>query len=749
MANHLTFSSAEPFTIAVNNAKKNWDGTLYYSTDSATWSEWDGKTAIASAEHDGEQRIYMRGVDNSIIGNNELSSSYYGNWLITGVSVRCDGNIENLLDYETVKNGDHPTMADYCYRYLFKGCTSLVTPPELPATTLNAYCYSNMFNGCTSLVTPPELPATTLTGSCYSGMFGGCTSLTKAPELPATTLATFCYDHMFRGCTSLTTAPELPATTLVTYCYASMFLDCTSLTTAPELPATTLAKYCYNFMFNGCTSLTTAPELPATTLADSCYYCMFDSCTSLTTPPELPATTLERQCYGYMFDDCTSLTKAPELPATTLAPSCYVGMLSGCTSLTTAPELPATTLASYCYYDMFEGCTSLTTPPELPATTLASYCYRGMFNGCTSIKLSASQDDEYTKPYRIPTTGEGTTASGALMDMFVNTSGTFTGTPEINTTYYMFVAEEPEPEEPDIPDIPDEPGSDYRTNIMGLITDRTSRNVVRRNELAAKGWERMTEAERAEWRGDPLATDGVNLLPLGPYYSSTVNITHKNAEFRATATSGGTYLYAVSIIGNAANYENKQFTLSVDKMVSTVGCSPRLALYWHDENGYEYAGATLTQYGSVTVNLANYPNTNGRASLALYVYVTTDTEVEAGAYARFVGVMFENGATRHEYVPYTEIVPTLTTKGAYNYSDLNRVERAVKEISDTRRLGLTTKTDWTMWDIPRKSDMKRYLDNIKTIAFVIGSDIELPDSMDKLTYEGANNIEKVLVEFYE
>jgi hypothetical protein len=255
----------------------------------------------------------------------------------------------------------------------------------------------------------------------------------------------------------------------------------------------------------------------------------------------------------------------------------------------------------------------------------------------------------------------------------------------------------------------------------------------------------MTDAERGEWVGDPLSTVGVNLLPLGAYYSSTVGLTYKNSEFRATATSGGTYLYAVLIIGDAAKYENKQFTLSVDAMIKTAG-SPQLSLYWHDANGFEYAGATLTKEGSVTVNLSEWPNTNGRASLALYVYVTTAEEVSIGAYTRFVGVMFENGATRHPYVPYAEVVPTLATKGAYNYSDLNRVERAVKEISDTRGLGLTTKTDWAMWDIPRKSDMKRYLDNVKTIALVIGSDIELPDSMDKLTYEMANNIEKVLVE---
>ncbi len=87
------------------------------------------------------------------------------------------------------------------------------------------YCYY-MFNGCTSLTTAPELPATTLAIECYYGMFSGCTSLTAAPELPATTLASYCYASMFSGCTSLTTAPELPATTLASYCYARMFTNC-------------------------------------------------------------------------------------------------------------------------------------------------------------------------------------------------------------------------------------------------------------------------------------------------------------------------------------------------------------------------------------------------------------------------------------------------------------------------------------------------------------------------------------------
>ena len=199
----------------------------------------------------------------------------------------------------------------------------------------------------------------------------------------------------------------------------------------------TMSPYCYYYMFRDCTSLTQAPALPATTLAPECYYYMFRNCTSLTQAPALPATTLAESCYRHMFHGCTSLTQAPALPATTLAPYCYYYMFYDCTGLTQAPTLPATTLESNCYHSMFHGCTSLTQAPALPATTLAPYCYYYMFYDCTSLKLSATQTGEYTLAYCIPSSGTGTTATDALTDMFTSTGGTFTGTPEINTTYYL------------------------------------------------------------------------------------------------------------------------------------------------------------------------------------------------------------------------------------------------------------------------------------------------------------------------
>ena len=246
---YLSFLGNEDFTLKTYNTTKNWDGALEYSTDTTTWSTWDGTTAISSSG----SKLYLRGIGNTKIAGG--SSAY--RFVFTGtdaLKIACEGNIENLLDYETVSAGGHPTMAEYCYGYMFRNCTSL----------------------------------------------------------------------------------------------------------------------------------TTAPALPATTLAD--------------------------RCYRYMFD--------------------------GCTSLTTAPELPVTTLTVGCYYGMFQGCISLTTAPALPATTLADYCYQNMFYGCTKIKLSTTQTGEYQTAYRIPTSGTGTTANSALKNMFYGTGGTFTGTPEINTTYY-------------------------------------------------------------------------------------------------------------------------------------------------------------------------------------------------------------------------------------------------------------------------------------------------------------------------
>ena len=231
----LEFSSANPFSIS---APKNWDGKLEY-TNGSGWKMWDG-SAIASGEIENNHYIYLRGTGNSKITGTTSSSV---KWSIIGTNIACNGDIDLLLDYSTVKNGNRPALANNCYYSMFQGCTSLTAAPSLPATTLANNCYNSMFQGCTSLTAAPSLPATTLNTNCYYYMFYGCTSLTTAPSLPATTLANNCYNSMFKGCTSLTTVPSLPATTLANNCYNSMFYLCTKIKLSTTASGTYTKSY--------------------------------------------------------------------------------------------------------------------------------------------------------------------------------------------------------------------------------------------------------------------------------------------------------------------------------------------------------------------------------------------------------------------------------------------------------------------------------------------------------------------------
>ena len=295
----VIFYATKPFTLGTGNSAKNWNGTLYYSTNHSTWSEWNG-TPIEASQSGDYYVLYLRGSRNTYL--NGASGASSSAWWCGGATVMCCGNLNKLLSYTGTV-----TFADYAFAYLF----------------FNAY---NVDFDIT-------LPQTLLTPHCYQGMFYN-TSITKAPSLPATTMKTYCYANMFYGCNGLKNAPSLPATTLDTYCYNSMFYYCKGLVTAPSLPATVTKASCYYGMFSGCKSLTTAPSLSSvTTLTESCFYSMFQNCTSLTSAPALPVTTLAASCYGSMFYGCTSLSSIPALPATTLANYCYQTMFRNCTNI--------------------------------------------------------------------------------------------------------------------------------------------------------------------------------------------------------------------------------------------------------------------------------------------------------------------------------------------------------------------------------------------------------------------------------
>jgi hypothetical protein len=147
----------------------------------------------------------MQNVNNCGIGKFSESTAYFD----------VKGNIMSLLfgdDYanQTSLSNKNCAFAALFFQAKVIDASNLI----LPATTLSYYCYAFLFQGCTSLTTAPQLPAITLAECCYKNMFYDCTSLIIAPQLNATTLSDGCYYNMFGGCTTLTTAPELRVTTL-------------------------------------------------------------------------------------------------------------------------------------------------------------------------------------------------------------------------------------------------------------------------------------------------------------------------------------------------------------------------------------------------------------------------------------------------------------------------------------------------------------------------------------------------------
>ena len=229
--------------------------------------------------------MYVRGMGNYAFGKD--SSNYNKITFGTDSYVYVSGIAEALIDGE---NEVLTAKTTGLLRNLFYQQTALRSAEGLrfEMTTIPSVyqtIYALMFAKCTNLLYAPKALSIEIFGSGYecASMFQGCTSLLTAPTLPATTLSQYCYQYMFQGCTSLLIAPKIMAMTTDHGSQKGMFKNCTSLVNAPELPATNLGIGCYVEMFDGCTSLVNAPELPATTLSQYCYQYMFQGCTSLKT----------------------------------------------------------------------------------------------------------------------------------------------------------------------------------------------------------------------------------------------------------------------------------------------------------------------------------------------------------------------------------------------------------------------------------------------------------------------------------
>jgi len=101
-----------------------------------------------------------------------------------------------------------------------------------------------------------------------------------------------------------------------------------------------------------------------------------------------------------------------------------------------------------------------------------------------------------------------------------------------------------------------------------------------------------------------------------------------------------------------------------------------------------------------------------------------------------------------------------TSKGKYSADDLNRVESAVEALfALAKDLDVPyvpeVKTDWTFPELfsakswPTQGQMARYLENVTRLCEAVEIKAALPGSMEKLNWEGANQIEQALLQVYE
>lgn len=99
---YIVFSSDTEFEVAIGNSGNQ---TLQYSLDGILWQTYTVGTEITSDE---KFTVYFRGSNNTIFGPNNPARG----WTTQGEGgeIRCDGNIEALLDYQTVLAGGHPRM---------------------------------------------------------------------------------------------------------------------------------------------------------------------------------------------------------------------------------------------------------------------------------------------------------------------------------------------------------------------------------------------------------------------------------------------------------------------------------------------------------------------------------------------------------------------------------------------------------------------------------------------------------------
>ncbi len=252
--NYMTIEALEDGLSAMLNYSD-----LQYNIDGGDWVSLPAG-AYTSTINTG-QKLYFKGS-----GLTPTSNSGIGTFTITK-SCNLTGNCNSLLFGDNAEKNFSLAEFPYAYYKLFYNCSAIkgVSKTFIPAMALSNYCYGYMFYGCTNLVGAPDLPAQTLTSNCYYNLYYNCSSLTDPGIISATTLATYCCYGMYYKCTNLETGPDLLASETKSYCYYYMFSGCTKLNRIKMLAVTMSGYYYMYYWMNGVSSSGTFTKHPDAT----------------------------------------------------------------------------------------------------------------------------------------------------------------------------------------------------------------------------------------------------------------------------------------------------------------------------------------------------------------------------------------------------------------------------------------------------------------------------------------------------
>ena len=288
---YFTIEALKYTTIRLHkNTTSGTKRSVAFSRNGHTWNTLVTQGDAVDYEYDNVElsageKIYIKASN----WPNVTTSDYA--YFTSSSNINVYGNVNSIID---INFKTRNIMRNYMFYKLFYKLPIVDASNLVLPSTPGNYSYQSMFENCDQLVYPPKTLSGTEVGDYgCSCMFRGCTSIVDVPDLPATTLAGYAYESMFENCRSLNVLPKLNHITTIKYWapFRFTFSGCQSIKDARWdkyggrlLPNHLIVKgggSAYELMFSSCSGLKYAPELTETRPHTGEYNQMFAYCTSL------------------------------------------------------------------------------------------------------------------------------------------------------------------------------------------------------------------------------------------------------------------------------------------------------------------------------------------------------------------------------------------------------------------------------------------------------------------------------------